>query len=129
MMPAALLALLDRLGCRIDAGGDSLRVNAPAGALRPELLAELRQHKQALLSALRVPLPAESLPFRWLLLVDPESLPATPWPFRPGWRVLDNAGWLRSLRDDLALGESGPRWRLGAAQEDLGLLADRLGIG
>ena len=52
MSAAALLARLRALGVTATAAGDDLELDAPAGALTPALLGELRAHKGALLALL-----------------------------------------------------------------------------
>ena len=53
-----------------------------------------------------------------------ESLPVEPFDLKPGGgvRVADPVLWYRSLRRDIATGQTGPRGRRGALQDDLNLL-------
>jgi len=53
MSAVSLADLLRQRGVRLRRDGDQLVVNAPKGALTPELQAEIRAHKTGLLSVLR----------------------------------------------------------------------------
>lgn len=52
-MTYPLLEQCRALGIRLAADGDNLAIDAPAGSLTPELLAEIRQNKSALLAAIQ----------------------------------------------------------------------------
>jgi hypothetical protein len=52
-----LLAELESAGVRLQAHGDQLDIDAPRGALTPDLLARLQAHKPDLLDLLRNPQP------------------------------------------------------------------------
>ncbi|MHB8763134.1 MAG: TubC N-terminal docking domain-related protein [Deferrisomatales bacterium] len=52
MTALALLRDIEAQGIRLEAQGDRLRVDAPAGALTPELRAALAEHKPELLRVL-----------------------------------------------------------------------------
>ena len=54
-MTHPLLERCRALGIRLEADGDNLAIDAPAGSLTPELLAEIREHKAALLAVLKEP--------------------------------------------------------------------------
>lgn len=51
----SLLSDLERRGVSISVRGDRLRLEAAAGALAPELVAEVRRHKPELIAALSLP--------------------------------------------------------------------------
>ena len=57
MTPAELLTELGRRGVVLTADGDSLNIDAPRGAVTPELLAALREHKPRLIRFLQPPEP------------------------------------------------------------------------
>lgn len=62
-----LLHELAATGAHLAVQGDKLQIQAPKGAIRPELLAALRQHKAALLARLApapVPTPTEAASMR-----------------------------------------------------------------
>ena len=60
MTAAELLAELRRRGVKLTVNGDRLRYEAPRGALTPELLEAMRQHKPELLRLLsRPPIPQD----------------------------------------------------------------------
>lgn len=50
-----LLGELQNRGIRLSVDGDQLRINAPKGALSPELVARIRQEKTALIAMLGHP--------------------------------------------------------------------------
>lgn len=91
----ALLADLSAAGVILTAAGDKLRIEAPAGAITPELRARLAEHKAALLARLiddaqpappeivRIPLDgmAEHLQARGLRVIG--GTPHFERPFRP----------------------------------------------
>ena len=78
----ALLAELTARGVTVAAHGDKLRIDAPAGAITPELRERLAEHKAALLAHLagdaepttpappailhRIPLDLDCTPSEWL---------------------------------------------------------------
>jgi hypothetical protein len=61
-MTSHLLERYAALGIRLTADNGRLAIDAPDGTLTPGLVAELRQHKPALLAALTVPEPAPGPP-------------------------------------------------------------------
>ena len=61
MRPDILLKRLHSLNVKLIPCGDELRFKAPKGALSPELVQELREHKADLLSMLRYGIPAARL--------------------------------------------------------------------
>jgi hypothetical protein len=54
LSPAALLAAVERAGGQVKLVDDRLRLSAPLGAVPPELLAQMRAHRAAVLSFLAV---------------------------------------------------------------------------
>lgn len=55
----------------------------------------------------------------FVLLLQPEDLPAAPFSPGPAATVTDHAKYLRTLQADIRRGPSGPRARYGALQDDL----------
>ena len=55
MSPDTLMHELTAIGVHVSVNGDKLKIRAPNGAIRPELLAALRRHKAALLARLATP--------------------------------------------------------------------------
>ena len=81
-----LQAGLDRLGVVLSARGDRLVIDAPAGALTPEIKAALATHKPALLARLADP---PWSPRRPPAVV--EEIGGWPIPWRQRWGELCNA--------------------------------------
>ncbi|MDI1300608.1 MAG: hypothetical protein PSX71_01750 [bacterium] len=74
MMPQELLATLADLGASVRADGQQLKIDAPRGAIHPDLLAEIRRHKADLLNLLTAnDPPANPAP------TEPTTAPLTFW--------------------------------------------------
>lgn len=73
----SLLDALSARGVRLAVDGDSLRIDAPAGELRPRDVATIRRYKPYLLRALRPP--------RCSQHIDPALWTSSPAQARPGW--------------------------------------------
>jgi len=70
MTPAELLAKLERLNVKVSLAGDKLRLEAPAGALTPELKEIIRQQKYALIAFLKTKAKPQlqEIPSNWSLI-------------------------------------------------------------
>ncbi|MCO6456489.1 MAG: hypothetical protein J5I93_14425 [Pirellulaceae bacterium] len=82
-----LLTELERADIRIEAHGDRLYIDAPRGALTPDLLGRLRRHKPELLDVLTSPAPADAAEGQAHGddLTDDVDLPEAPPPGSDGW--------------------------------------------
>ena len=80
----ALLADLRRLDIRLSVNGDKLHLDAPRGALTPELHDEVRRHKPEILEALRQA-PEEGIVVTVEDLLKPD--------IRPCWACGESAWW------------------------------------
>jgi len=143
-MTRGLLTQCEALGIRLAADCDGLAIDAPRGALTPDLLARLKAQKADLLAMLRadnadahhgdagqdlaVPRPRSAIPVavEWptaaadfVLLLTADDLPKTPFQLNDWTEVRDAGKMLRSLRGDILRGPSGPRAFYGALQADL----------
>jgi hypothetical protein len=142
MSAAELLAECQARYIDLQAHGEQLDIDAPAGALTDELLQRLRDAKPELLvmlqphyahgdagqdaAAVAAPRSAVPVAVEWpgaaadfCLLLTADDLPATPFALNGWTTITDAAKFLRSLRGDIAAGPSGPRAFYGALQADL----------
>ncbi len=84
MTAAALVEELRALGATVEAAGDRLVVDAPAGTLTPPLLAQLREQKRLILARLA----AEDAAVAWRVAAMRGRHPH-PWRFPPFLTVRD----------------------------------------
>jgi len=145
--PVELLTDCNAHGIRLTlSDGHGLEIDAPQGALTPELLARLKAYKTELLALLAsgpqdthgdagqalaavaaprrrsaVPVavewPAAAADF--CLLLTPDDLPPVPFKLNAWTEVRDAGKRLRWLRADILRGPNGPRAFYGALQRDL----------
>lgn len=55
----------------------------------------------------------------FVLLLSPDDLPAAPFEFEPGRTIVDREKFLRSIQDDVRMGQHGPRAVAGVLHQDL----------
>lgn len=130
------------LGVRLSvAENGKLHVDAPVGALTPDLRATLKKRKDEIIEACRarmVPTVVDDRDairkdtncpdaawideFEWASRLGPEDLPKAPFPLDSNRTVVDVAGFTRALQADVARGPQGPRARYGSVQADCRIL-------
>ena len=114
------------LGMKVEiTSNKQLSVSAPTGVMTTEIQEQFKAFREPIITLLsesenklQEPVANWEKEFGWIMQISPGDIPQTPFQLSTGTCVIDGPRFLNQLKAAVIRGESGPRAKWGAIQND-----------